>query len=290
MTAGITFKMAYNRIPHNMDILKKITEQVGAEVVRQNAVGAMYDLIESTMPFPKGREGGGGTLAAFNHGFALYQATVDKAFKPLEARPLGDYVMDKDYDAILKYRIVWDNKYIQKDFDDGNFDAIYEAFKNAGWTKSDAKMNTVDDATMELLHEYRSKFGVNGYKSVSPYDSYNVRNRETISKLRNANNQVKIGFMAGGWLQCALQIGGSPDKYTMERKPIWMYGKGQGFIAISSNKLSITCKNSYGNFGGWFKSYLIHNAILKRREKIKQTFKDSIKLIKQRYNAQRKTS
>ena len=288
MTVGFTFKMTYNTIPEGMDLLKKITEQVAGEAVQQNAIGAMYDMIEATMPFPKGSQSGGGTLDAFNHGFRLYQATVDKAFKPLESRPIGDYVMDRDYDAIIKYNIVWENPYIRKDFEDGNFDAIYEAFQNAGWTKSPYPMNTVDDATIELLHDYRAKFGQNGIKSVSPYDSYNVRNKATITKLRNANNQVKIGFMAGGWLKCAVQLNDKPDKYTQERKPIWMFGKGDGIAIVSTNKLTINCKNSYGNFGGWFKSYGIQLALLKRSEKLKQTFKDSKRIIASRYKSQKK--
>lgn len=221
------------------------------QTLRENMVGVCYDLIKATMPFPKGNKIGGGSVKAFEAGMNNFRLSASIAFKPIQGVQFGQLAVNDDIKSMQAYGFQFNNPHYQAMLNNGQWGALKAMFLLKGFTSDDElKSRVVDDATIELLHEWRMK-GQYGFGK--PSKPFFVRNVNTIKRLQNSANQTKIGFMAGGWLQVAQQLGTSPDKYTQEVKPIWMYNKGEGYVAIIKNGNEIFAANRYGNYGSWGK-------------------------------------
>jgi len=231
----------------NQKLLRKneVFKENIKRVLRENAVGTCYDMIETSLPMPKGRYIDGGTTAAFARGLSNYQATVESAFKPITSKPLAFWILNNDQESVrayLKKDVNLQNKRYSKWLREGRWDELFHMFWKSSKVQPEYNTQVVDNATLGVLHEWRKK---------EDKQPIYVRNIETVRSLANANNQVKVGWMAGGWLICALKLGRKPDKYTKQRLPTWMYHKGIGVAKVSRGGMQINIENEFANFGGW---------------------------------------
>lgn len=243
------------------DLIERVTDKLN-----QVTVGLCYDLIGATMPFPKGSEKGGGTDLAFQAGLDRVRDSIDIIFKPINELSFGTLVANRDWESVRSYNFEFRSEKMQEFYDNEEYDKIYNIFRANGW-EPDESREIIDDATLEILQSARNQ------KLESA--KYYVRNKSSIERLKGSMiNQIRVGFMAGGWLTCANELGGVQDEYTKSRKPIWMYGKGDGYTSISSDRLTIEINNSFGNFGGWGSSNQVQEALGRRKQVVKMAFED----------------
>ena len=227
------------------------------KMLERHAVGLCYDLIRVTAPLTKDDPTSGGSMKAYEQGMTNYHETINSAFKPITALPLGQFIVNQDIQSIRAYLKIgdrfFDNERYQKWLDEGNYLPLRYALMQAG-TYQEKDLTVIDDASLDWLnwwkinqrdyHKYRQS-------SSSNPNPYYVRNRESIQQLHNAGKRLKIGHMAGGWLQCAIILGKECDKWTNVMMPIWMYGKGVGYV--KKGKLSVIVSNPFANYGNWMK-------------------------------------
>lgn len=235
--------------------------QESKHICKIHIVGLCYDLISGSFPMPKGSINQGGTLAAFHAGFGNFQKSVDTAFKPIQAVKFGVLAMNRDYESMRAYGYQFNNSRYQYWLDNGKWDYIRGLFERAGYAE-DSTLKVIDDANIRLLHDWR-RWGTG--------NPYYVRNRQSIDKLRTANNQVKVGFMAGGWLKAAKQLGMECDKHTVDRRGItWMkWGFGIGYATNNTSRsIKVVAENDYANYGGWMESPQIKQHLNDRYKKI----------------------
>ncbi len=240
--------------------------------LKEHMCGMCYDMIRATHPYPRGQEqGAGGTMAAFVAGMGNFKASASIGFKPIQSIPFGTLALNKDYESMRSYGFKFDNPRYQSALDNQQWDVIYSIFDGKGFTPNPS-LKVVDDASIELLHDWRSR-------GSDPQSPYYIRNIKTINRIKESANQTKVGFMAGGWLICAKELGEKPDEFTKDLKPTWMSGKGAGYTAIKDNGLTVEATNEYGNFGNWSSQPNPKRSIRDRFRKLEQSFDKIIQLI-----------
>ena len=267
------------RIPNleseNAKILlkKKSFQKALYEVVKQNAVGLCYDLVKATLPIPKGNKLGGGTTKAFEAGMKGWVASVNKAYKPITKMWFAQWVMQRDWESVYAYKGFSFRKpryqqYIRAHRNQSLW-YVFSRSPNQDWGRMPG-LKAYNDTDMAYIHKVAlSK------KTPSKAEVRYLRDYQKLQRLRNAANQTKIGFMAGGWLQCARKIGVEPDKYTDKIVPIWMYGRGVGNVRMTTNQIKI--ENPYADFGGWMATDGPQNVMMKRQVIMDKCVRDLIK-------------
>lgn len=230
-------------LKQSMDTLEKFRKQMDRDLVlimRNEAGIVSAKAALETPPLKNGR------LEAEKN----IKDDINAIFSPLETIPFGELVLAKQWPAVTAYNFEFKSKRLQKAYDDGNWEVIHKAFARGGmgdWMPYDGKdINIIGSPNTKYHKMGRDKYGrLNGRKFhvVGPLGAAQSKIDDYTAIAVDA-----IGSMAGGWVRCYVQLGGTgydlPTGYAKK-------GKGYSHTKWWGPEKVVTIRNDLGNFGGY---------------------------------------
>lgn len=263
MPLSVAFKKEYRRLA------KKFLEEYGT--------GLCHDLAAQSVPL---YAMGGNANAAWAKHMVDHKKRTSLAFKPIQSRTFGQYLLNQDSQSLEAYGFKSTSPVINKLVAAKQWQRLLYVFmKNYGGITPDGlgRQAVYDKADLALLYKWTLDRGTSsgGKKGGKKGNPYYIRDRKSIQQVMNASPSQKVGFMVGGWLMAARMLGNNPDPATRRvQQAVWMQGKGKGYAKLiqDEDEISVRLLNVYANIGGYMKNSHIEGALNRRWRLMNKAF------------------
>lgn len=229
--------------------------------LREHAVGLCHDFIRASYPLAAG---------SYDKAIEDQVKAVNLAFKSIKARTLANYLYNQDYESAEAYKFKGTSKKINDLIKQKEWVKLTFLFAKMGIQPDGLGRQQVENnANLELLYRWKNQGGRG--KKPPIY----IRKWKTIDTVRSDKSIYKrVGFMAGGWLMAANDLGNKPDKGTAKSNYIWLNKAGSGGASVVENKneLIYFINNNYANIGGWMGRSQPKDAFDKRKKMLDSIF------------------
>lgn len=245
------------------------------EFLKEHSTGMCHDLVHASLPLATK---GAATAWSFDKVMKNHQRTVLTAFRPIQSRTFGQYLLNQDWKSCEAYGFKGTNAHINSLVAQKKWADVLQAFMRRGGITPDGlgRQQVEDTADLQMLYDWKKKRTPKGANKTGKMKPIYIRKPQSIKTLVNNNHaSTRVGLMAGGWMIAAKILGNKPDKTTKKvANAVWIQNKGRGSAKMeeSGNEVSVFVKNEQANIGGWMKNPAPQNAIKYRHLKMNSLF------------------
>ena len=225
-TAGINVK---TELPI---LVKRCAAETAEELLRMSYPAVNNNPLSKT----------GGTPGALAQGRKNIERDVNANYKPISAMAIGDVIMAREEQVLwsMSSAIQWNNPALKKAWERRDFERLYTAFQQAGWSEADAGNRFV---IVDKPEDHIKKISENINQSMSAVASAPTYVRDPNSIKNTILNKLKnVGKMAGGWYRACKALGHGAV-YNLPHQ-------GSGGATIKDGGMTVEIYNEYGDYNG----------------------------------------
>lgn len=219
--------------------------------------------------------GGGNTDDAVEQGKSNLAAEINSSFTTWDKTMVGHLVMAKNEDVLwtLNNPIPWRSPRLQKAWDTKDFNTLYHAFSQRGWTESPEVVHYEQEPSVDAHDKLRDPNSGAILASLKSNKNLriSVRDRQAIESYI-LTRQKSIGTMAGGWVKALSALGAQTSS---------KFGSnGFGGAEIKDGGMSLHAYNTLGDYNQMISSKgIIEKSVKERGDELRKKLDTEIDRI-----------